>query len=220
MAIEPIALRVPQECLYVRYGTFSNYLWFSDTMDEWGGDLRNLISFRGVDYGINAKTQTQLAVKQGPLAKLLGPTVIADVAMVGMDTFMREGASFGILFQARNNFALSNDLRGHRADALKANPDAKEETIEIAGKSVAYLHTPDNRVRSFYVVDGDYHLVTTSRRLAERFLETGEKKGRWATAKNSASHAPKCRYRAAIRSSRIWATPSFAICVRPHIASR
>ncbi|MCG8583925.1 MAG: hypothetical protein MI757_04345, partial [Pirellulales bacterium] len=47
-------------------------------------------------------------------------------------------------------------------------------TVERIGRGTAtFAHTPDNRVRSFYVVDGDYHLVTNSRTIARRFLEAG-----------------------------------------------
>jgi hypothetical protein len=177
VVIEPIALIVPHECFYVRFGSFSNFQWFTDTMEEWGGDLRNLIAFRGVDYQIHASQQRQLALKQSALGRVLGPTVIADVAMIGMDTFMREGAAMGMLFQARNNFALSSDINTQRTAAQKANPDAALETLDIGGQKVSFLHTPDNRIRSFYVASGDYHLVTTSRRIVERFLEVAKANG-------------------------------------------
>ena len=68
---------------------------------------------------------------------------------------------------------LANDIRRNRAETLAANPDATEQHIIIAGHDVSFLSTPDNRVRSFYAVDGDFHLVTTSRRIVERFYEAG-----------------------------------------------
>lgn len=177
IAIEPIARAVPQECMYVRFGSFSNFLWFTDTMDEWGGDLRCLIAFRGVDYEVRQRQERQLALKQSALARVLGPTVIADVALIGTDTFMREGAAMGMLFQARNNLALGTDINGQRTNAQQANPDAVLETVDIAGEKVSFLHTPDNRIRSYYAASGDYHLVTTSRRIIERFLEVAKANG-------------------------------------------
>jgi hypothetical protein len=45
-----------------------------------------------------------------------------------------------------------------------------EQTLSIGGREVSFYSTPDNRLRSFYAVDGDYHLVTTSRAMIERFL--------------------------------------------------
>lgn len=182
--VEEIAAHVPQECFYLRFGNYSNYRWFRATLAEWGGDLRNLISVRGLDYGMNERLERQLVLRESALSGLLGPTVIADVAMIGNDTFFREGASFGMLFQARNSAALSSDIRQQRSAALRADDQVKERTITIAGHDVSFLSTPDNSVRSFYAVDGDFHLVTTSRALVERFLEAGDGRGSLATAKD------------------------------------
>ena len=177
VAVEPIAMHVPVECFYLRFGSFTNYRWFRATLSEWGGDLRNLISVRGLDYGMNARLERELLLRERGLAALLGPQVIADVAVIGNDTFLREGASIGMLFQARNNLALGSDIRQQRAEALKGNPSIKERTLKIAGHDVSFLSTPDNNVRSFYAVDGDFHLVTTSRKLVERFFAAGDGKG-------------------------------------------
>jgi hypothetical protein len=175
--VEEIALHVPEECFYVRFGNFSNYLWFNRLLTEFGGELRNLAALRGMDYGLGARQQRQIALKEGALAEILGPQVIADVALVGQDMFLREGAAIGILFQAKSNFALSADIRSQRAAALAANKGAEETTVEIDGHKVSFLSTPDNRIRSFYAVDGDFHLVTTSRTLVRRFYEAGAGKG-------------------------------------------
>jgi hypothetical protein len=175
--IEEIALHVPEECFYVRFGNFPNYLWFSRLLTEFGGELRNLVAMRGLDYQLNMRQEQQLALKESALAELLGPQVIADVALIGHDMFLREIAAIGILFQARNNFGLSADIRSQRAAALAANKDAEETTIEVAGNKVSFLSTPDNRIRSFYAVDGDFHFVTSSRTLVQRFYEAGAGKG-------------------------------------------
>src|SRR5262249_49484484 len=48
--IEPIALRVPVECLYVRFGSFPNFLWLRHRMEDWGGELHDVFSERGLDF--------------------------------------------------------------------------------------------------------------------------------------------------------------------------
>ncbi|MFO0882961.1 MAG: hypothetical protein U0894_02030 [Pirellulales bacterium] len=55
----------------------------------------------------------------------------------------------------------------------KAN-GATMETVKIKDVDVSFLSTPDNQIRSYLVKDGDFVLVTTSRTMAERFLETGK----------------------------------------------
>jgi hypothetical protein len=48
-AIEPIAMRVPEECFYIRFGSFDNYLWLSRLMREYGGDIGRMVTLRGYD---------------------------------------------------------------------------------------------------------------------------------------------------------------------------
>ncbi len=173
--IEPIAAHVPEECLYVRFGNFENYLWLRELMDEYGGDMSRMVTARGHDAGLNRRLQDQLGLEESTLAKLFGGQVISDVAMIGRDTYMREGAAFGILFEARNSGLLKTDLVKQRLEAVeRMKEDGAEMTeVEIAGQPVSLAVTADNRLRSFYVANDKYHLVTTSRAIAERFLEVG-----------------------------------------------
>ncbi|HZZ29769.1 MAG TPA: hypothetical protein VFE46_17370 [Pirellulales bacterium] len=187
VAIEPLAGHVPADCFYIRYGNFTNYLWFRHTLDRWSGDLQNLINRRGIDYGLTPRIERQLSLKESVLAPILGPAVIADVAMIGNDFFFREGATIGFLFQARNNLALNSDFTQQRAATLKREPGCTEEQVEIAGHTVLFLSTPDNRVRSFYAIDGDFHFVTNSRHLVEQFYEA-------AAGKHALGSSPEFRY--------------------------
>ncbi|MEX0678630.1 MAG: hypothetical protein WD063_16235 [Pirellulales bacterium] len=172
--LEPIAMRVPVECLYVRFGSFPNFLWLRHRLEDWGGELRDIISARGLDFGVNERFQRQLGLRESALAEVLGPQVIADVALIGTDTFVREGAAIGTLFHAKSNTALTADLTNQRRTAMREAKDAKEEKLSIAGRTVSYISTPDGSIRSYYVVDGDFHLVTTCRTMVEWFLATAD----------------------------------------------
>jgi hypothetical protein len=176
VAIEPIAMHVPLECFYVRCGSFKNFLWLKETIDDWGTQIRHLSSVRGVDYEIGPRLERQLGLKQTQVAKLFGDAAISDVAIVGTDTFLREGAAIGIIFEAKSSTVLRLQIMSQREEARKANPAAKSEMIELAGSKVSAITTPDNSIRSFYAVDGKYHFVTTSKTLARRFLEAGKGK--------------------------------------------
>lgn len=176
VAVEPIAMRVPQECFYVRFGRYPNLLWFQDTMARWGGDIQNLAYSRGVSYNLNKRFETRLAVKQTALARMFGESVIADVAIIGTDMFFREGASFGMLFHAKQPAMLRSSLALTRSELVRAGM-AKEEPVDIDGTSVPFLHSPDGKVHSYLVADGDFFLATSSREMARRFLETGKDKG-------------------------------------------
>jgi len=182
--VEPLATRVPAECLYVRFGSFTNFLWFQDLLDRWGGDLRNLVDLRGLDYGMSRRLQQQLVLKQTALGRLFGEAAVADAAFVGLDSFLAEGAAMGILFQARTGL-LANDISSQRHEALKNVPGVTEKTITLAGRPASFLSTPDGTVHSYYVSDGDFHFVTTSEALARLFLEVAQANGAGSLAQSS-----------------------------------
>jgi hypothetical protein len=189
-AVEPIALRVPEECFYLRTGNFNNFLWLRHRLEEWGGDSRNLISEQAVDYGLNKRAQQQMGLQDSTL----GALVISDVALIGSDMFLREGAALGVLFQASSGTLLSLGLQQQRSALLSSEKEAKEEKLILAGKPVSLISTPDNRIRSFYVVDGDYHFITTSRALAERFLQTGGQEPNQPAGSKSLGASEEFRY--------------------------
>jgi hypothetical protein len=170
--IEPISLHVPAECFYLRFGSFNNFLWLQDTLAKWGGDAQNLIALRGLDHQMSDRMEKQLVLKQTTLSRVLGPTVVSDVAIIGTDMFFREGAAYGFLFEARNNTILGASFNKQRQDRINAG-GVTEQKIKIGDHEVSYLSSPDNTVRSYYAVDGDYHFFTTSKKLVERFFAVG-----------------------------------------------
>lgn len=173
VAVEPIAAHVPAECFYARFGKFTNYLWFRDFKTKWEGDLQNMLRRHGIRRAAAQRSKQQMSLQENVLAKIFGPQVIADAAIIGLDPYTAQGAGVGILFQAKNSEMLTQDLTRQRRMALTNFPDAAESTVRIADRDVSLIATPDGRVRSYYVQDGDFHLVSTSATLVERFLEAG-----------------------------------------------
>ncbi|MEM8944035.1 MAG: hypothetical protein AAGD11_02550 [Planctomycetota bacterium] len=177
VAVETLANYVPSECFYVRFGSFSNYLWLRELNQKWQGDLGNMIMRRGLTRGSSKRIQQQLSLKYNALAKIFGPKVIEDAALVGMDPYMDQGAGIGLLFQAKNEVLLAADLLNQRRASLAKFEDATEETFEIEGKSVSLISNPTGEVRSYHTNRDGVHLVSTSRTLVERFLQAGQGKG-------------------------------------------
>ncbi len=180
--IEQMASHIPQECFYLRFGAYPNYLWFRDFLQHWQGDLANMIVLQSVSRDNSQRFQEQIAIKDTSIARVMGPKVIQDVAFMGFDFYLRDGAAMGILFQAKNNLLLGRNFSEQRRAAMADHPNATEQTLKIAGHDVSFISTPDNHLRSFYAVDGDFHLITTSRRLVERFYEAGAGRESLATA--------------------------------------
>ena len=171
--VEPLAMMIPPECFYTRLASYVDLTWLRHRIDEWGTDLRDLSSSRGFDYHLSQRIQDQLELHDTALAQLLGPAVIDDIAIIGSDTFLREGAGIGVLFHARSNELLKQSLDLQRRQRAEKEPGITLTDVTFDGDEGKHslLASPDNSVRSFYVAHGDFHLVTTSRTIARRFLE-------------------------------------------------
>ncbi|MCY2984235.1 MAG: hypothetical protein NTY15_11465 [Planctomycetota bacterium] len=173
LTIEPIAKVVPPECYYLRFASFSNYLWFQSLSETRGGDLAQMAVLRGFNYETNKRMERLLNTKTSAVAKLFGDSIIGDMAIIGQDLYLQEGPSLGVVFEAKNIALLKSSLTSERVAAAKkmAEIGCKLEEISVGGEKVSLLSTPDNQVRSFMVERGSYIFLTTSRRLVERFLE-------------------------------------------------
>lgn len=173
--IEPMAKCVPEECFYLRFGTWSNQLWLQKLMEEFGGDLSRMIQVRGFKYRIQSKFLDQLAIQSTEWDKLFGGQLIDDVAVIGSDTYFDSGSAVGVMLHAKNTNFLKSNLLKKRVAFAKENKNIGCTIREIkeGDDVIHFLSTPDNRYRSFYAVSGDCHLVTTSLVVARRFLEAG-----------------------------------------------
>lgn len=169
--IESLATRVPPECFYLRFGSFSNYVWFQDIAERYGGDIAQAVLLRGFNYDASARMERMLASKMTAIAKMFGDKLIGDMAVIGTDLYMKEGASLGVVFYAKNPGLLTAAIESDRRAIASKTPDAQVSELTISGKRVLLLSTPDNRIRSFYVSDGPFVFVTTSQTLMQRFLE-------------------------------------------------
>jgi hypothetical protein len=171
--IEELASRVPPECFYLRFGSFTNYVWFHDLAERYGGDMAQAVLLRGFNYESSARMERMLAAKMTQIAKMFGDKLIGDMAVIGSDLYMKEGASLGVVFFAKQPDLLAAAIESDRKSIARENPDAAIEKLQIAGKEVLLIRTPDNRIRSFYVADGAYVCVTTSETIVRRFIEVG-----------------------------------------------
>lgn len=173
LEIEPISKMVPPECYYLRFASFSNYLWFQELSQTRGGDLAQMAVLRGFNYETNRRMEKLLNTKTTMVAKLFGDSIIGDMAIIGQDLYLQEGPSLGVLFEAKNVALLKTSLTQERSAAAKqlSNLGCKLEMVEIGGAQVSLLSSPDNQVRSFMVDRGPYVFVASSRRLVERFLQ-------------------------------------------------
>lgn len=172
--IEPIACRVPRECAFIRFGNYSNFVWFQDLLARIGGDWEHLFRLRRWKSSVSSKVGDSLGLQQTVLARALGPLVVEDVALLLGDFDFEDGGTYALLFKARNDAILGADLMRQRLAHVAAKTGVTETVAEIAGRKVSLVSSSDGRIRSYYVAEDGYHFVSRSRRLVELFLEAAQ----------------------------------------------
>lgn len=175
VAIEPIAMRVPADCFYIRCGNYTNFRWMRSNIDVWGSQIRDVVETQAQTFRVQEHLERQLALKETTLAVVFGDSIVSDIAVIGADTFLSEGGAVGVIFETKGQVerqVLQDQLKKLRDESLIQNPDARTGTIHIDGHEVTLVSTADNRVRSFTAIDGDYLLVTNSRTIMRDFLRT------------------------------------------------
>ncbi len=170
--IEPIAMHVPAECFYLRTGSLANYRQFRRFLLGWGGSLNDIVSTNVVDHQSRVRLEGQLGLSPDQFAQDDFDKLIADMALIGCDPMFDDGASIGVLFQASNSNDLANVLKAQRNQARSRVPESHERRVTIDGHDVSFLTSDDHSIRSYYAIDGDFHLVTNSYYLLSRFFQT------------------------------------------------
>ena len=168
---EPMAAQVPPDCFYVRFGKYSNLLWATRLLERQGEELQRLITARGYRGRFGEKVQSQLAIAELPFADLIGDQVIHDVALVGRDTYVADGAALGVILRAGNPI-LESGLATARRDAVaeRADEGATKEALVIEGHPVSLISTPDRSLFSYHARRGPWHLLSNSHALVQDFL--------------------------------------------------
>ena len=174
--MEPMAEQIPADCFYIRFGKYSNLLWLQHLMEEHAAGIGRLMTMRSLDADYGTRIKNQLVVDEFPFAELIGDKVIADVALVGRDLFFREGAALGLVFH-ENAPVVGNGLIKMRKEKAAEDAQAELTTVKIAGQQVSSLATSDHQVRSFYWQRDEFHFITNSRAMMDRFIRIGEEVG-------------------------------------------
>ncbi len=172
--IEAIANRVPPECFYIRYGKFENYLWYQDLTDEYGGDISRMITLSGLSDDGTARLTRQLGLQTTEMGRVLGPSVIADQAVIGRDLFLQDGAAMGVLFQPTNAYLLRSNLNNDRKTLANQSDAITLGDVTLKNGRGTLLRSSDNAVRSYMIEQNGFICVTNSKAIAERFLEVGK----------------------------------------------
>ena len=169
---EPLALAAPAEFYYARAASLPVLLRLLDQVDAWGTPASHAVGGQTEDYQLAARYESQLGMKRGPLTRSLGPSVIADVAVVGSDPYLKEGSDVTLVFRVKQKALFDAGLQASMAEHEKAHGTITTTQDSLAGTSISVAQSADGAVRQRRATVGDLELVSNSAAAITRVLET------------------------------------------------
>ena len=158
---EPLAAATPAAFYYVRFRNISHLIQLRERLDA--GLAPALAGMgEGADYDLAARYEAELGLRQGPLTKLLGPTVVDDLAVVGSDPYLREGSDLSFVFRVRARPAFEAALAGTLAAFGAAHGGLKSVTIDHQGTPITITRSSDGVVRRHRATVGGFDVVSNS----------------------------------------------------------
>jgi hypothetical protein len=169
---EPLAAAAPAEFYFARAASLPALFRLLDQVDQWGTPASRALDGNAEDRGLAARYEAELGVGRGPLSRALGPSVIADLAVVGSDPYVKEGSDVTLVFRVKDRSLFNAGIGVAMADHERAHGAITTKNVTMAGAAVAVSRSADGAVRQHRASAGDLEIVSNSPGAITRVLET------------------------------------------------
>jgi hypothetical protein len=175
--LDPLAGYLPADQHVVFFPSLAAMFALADEADRQGTPVLEAAEPRAEDFGVAKRYQRQLGLQATALGRMLGPQVVASVAITGGDPYFRLGTDVALLLEAKDNV---ENLRTLLAGQIALNTaDTKPVTHssgELLGIHYQAWLSPARRVSSYLAAIDRAVVVTNSLEQLRRLIET--RKGR------------------------------------------
>jgi hypothetical protein len=167
---EPLARVAPADFYFVRFRSFDHLMRMLDKLDAWITPAANLLSEAAEDRALAARYEAELGLGRSGLARVLGPSVIDQVAVVGSDPYLREGSDLTFIFRVKSkpafDLAISSALASHGA----RHGGLQTRRMDFEGIGIEEALSPDGAIRQHRASVKDLEIVSNSPRAIRRVL--------------------------------------------------
>jgi hypothetical protein len=172
--IEPLAMVVPADALYVHFHDLRSAVKMAKEMDQWITPLAQTLEWRAGSSHLISRYETALMVERSGLSESLGHLAVSGVAVVVGDPFLREGTDISIAFKIKNGSLLRSSLLKYEMAARKRHTQVLEASYTVGDSTsglveVRNVYTADRQVNQHRAEFGDVLIISNSRVAMERF---------------------------------------------------
>jgi hypothetical protein len=171
-ADEPLARATPAEFYFVRARELGKLLELADVVEDWGQPAADMLDEKSVERGSFARYETELALERTSLGRVLGPSVVTDLALIGSDPYVHEGSDLTVLFRIKSGPLFEAALAAALVSRSAGHGELKTETFVEDGVTVQVTRSSDGRVRRHRASVEGVELVSNSANALRRVIST------------------------------------------------
>jgi hypothetical protein len=171
---EPLATSVPAEFYYVRAADLSSLFRALDEVDAWGTPAATVLDGAYEERGLASRYETALALKRGPLTRLLGSAVVGEVAVVGSDPYVKEGSDVTVLLQVKSRPLFDGAMSAVLTELEREHGTLLRSKRAHDGIDVSTSLSPDGAVAQERATVGDLEIVSNSPTAIDAVLDACE----------------------------------------------
>jgi hypothetical protein len=168
---EPLARATPAEFYYLRFRDLPTLFRVLDELDAWATPAARLLDGRSSERGLAARYEAQLGLGRGPLTRKLGPEVIASVALVGSDPYVREGTDLTAIFRVESHALFSAGIASSLAKHEQSRGKLSSTSESHRGVDITVVRAADGSVRQHRARIDDLQVVSNSPAAIRRVLD-------------------------------------------------
>lgn len=159
---DPLAALIPEDQHALLLPSFDALLALTDQLDERAAALGRLLEARSQSARTRARYEAQLGLPMSELARIVGPTVIASVALTGGDPYLRTGSDVALLFQPKEPLSALAAISARVHLALAGQPGVERLSGSVEGSAYVGLVNADRSVSSYVATLPGAVVVTNS----------------------------------------------------------
>ncbi|HEX6767542.1 MAG TPA: hypothetical protein VF103_18715, partial [Polyangiaceae bacterium] len=160
--VEPLAQAAPADFWFLRARTFQAFYDLLELTESWGQPTADLLGGQSEDRGTTARYTAELALERTELARVLGPSVIESVAVMGSDPYVHDGTDVTFAFKVTAPPLFDAALAKALAHHASAHGDVKKSEFVHEGITVHVARSADGRIRQHRASVAGLELVSNS----------------------------------------------------------
>ena len=169
--VSRLALCVPDDQYFVRFGSVEKLLQVVELGDRWGAHMFTQTIGNATTSLTSSRLKTQLAIQTDPITRPFYDMVVEEIAITGSDLYFRAGSDTTVLFAVKQPQVFQLRMDGFLDAAEKSRPGAVRTTGNVLGVPYVSVSTPDRSICVFSAYPKpDLHVRSNSGAALERVV--------------------------------------------------